>query len=136
MGRILSIDYGEKRTGVAWTDALQISINPLTTIDTSKFESEIKKLLDTTKVSEVVYGLPCHKDGVLTKVGKKVVEIINKQKGEYPHILFHTIDESFTSQRARQMMLHLGAKKKKREQKSNIDQMSAVIILKDFIDRQ
>lgn len=134
MARILGIDYGKKRTGMAWTDELQISINPLPTKNTVEFESCLCELIDTGQISDIVFGLPSHSDGTLTKVGKEVLRLIKKYSDKYQSISFHTIDEGFTSKRARQMMLHLGTKKKSREEKKNIDKMSAVLILKDFID--
>lgn len=135
MGRILSIDLGEKRTGFAWTDVLQISINPLPTQDSQNFDSYLTGLLKSSEVSDVVFGLPTHADGQLTKVGHIVERHIKNYSSKFTEITFHTIDEAFTSQRARQLMVHLGTKKKNREKKQNIDQMSAVLILKDFIDK-
>lgn len=134
MSRILAIDFGEKRTGMAWTDVLRISINPLETIHTAQFDNHLLELLNAQNVGIVVFGLPRHKDGVLTKVGKTVLQKIEGLEKKFQHISFTTIDESFTSQRAKQMMVHLGTKKKKRRRKENVDQMSAELILKDFID--
>ena len=135
MARILGIDYGKKRTGMAWTDELQISINPLPTQNTEVFQTCICELMDTGQISDVVFGLPSHSDGTITNVGNDVLKLIQKLQNKYQKISFHTIDEAFSSQRARQMMLHLGTKKKSREKKENVDRMSAVLILKDFIDR-
>jgi len=136
MGRILSIDYGAKRTGMAWTDELQISINPLDTIKTELLEETIRNLVSNNAVSDIVIGLPTHNDGQLTKIGHKVVALKKTLSHHYSTLTIHTIDEAFTSQRARQMMVHLGTKKKKRQVKENVDKMSAVLILKDFIDSQ
>lgn len=135
MGRILAIDYGGKRTGLAMTDPFQISINPLPTIATSEFEKMLNHYLSNGEVSDVVFGLPRHSDGNLTKIGDLVIKEIDIFSKKYSEIRFHTIDESFTSKRAREMMLHLGTKKKQRAKKSNVDMMSAVIILKDFRDQ-
>ena len=134
MNRILAIDYGAKRVGLAWTDGLRISINPLDTVRTELFDERLDELLLSDEITQVVFGLPKHKDGNLTRVGEDVLGKIAKFEKKFTNISFTTIDESFTSQRARQMMVHLGTKKKQRERKENIDQMSAVIILKDFID--
>lgn len=135
MGRILSVDLGQKRTGFAWTDELQISINPLPTQMSIDFHKYFTSLLKTEQVSDVVFGLPTHVDGQLTDIGQKVIKHINAYSTKFEKITFHTIDEAFTSRRARQLMVHLGTKKKDREQKENIDKMSAVLILKDFIDK-
>lgn len=136
MARILAIDYGGKRTGMAWTDEFQISINPLNTVETGQLEGTIADLVSTDQVSDIVIGLPTHSDGQLTKIGLKVVDLKKKLENKYTEIKIHTIDEAFTSQRARQMMVHLGTKKKQRRVKENVDKMSAVLILKDFIDSQ
>lgn len=136
MGRILSIDYGGKRTGLAWTDELQISINPLQTVPTTELESALKERLTGCGVTDVVFGLPTHSDGNLTSIGDKVIKLKVQLEGKYSKVNFHTIDEAFTSKRARQMMVHLGVKKKQRQVKENVDKMSAVLILKEFIDSQ
>ncbi len=136
MGRILSIDYGGKRTGLAWTDELQISINPLKTVPTVELEDELKARLIDSGVTDVVFGLPTHSDGNLTTIGIKVVKLKGQLEVKYSDVNFHTIDEAFTSKRARQMMVHLGVKKKQRQVKENVDKMSAVLILKEFIDSQ
>jgi len=135
MGRILAIDYGGKRTGLAWTDPLQISINPLDTIDTGSFEDWMTKLLsEQSDLSTVVFGLPTHSDGTLTKIGEKVIKYKNTFEAKFSHVTWEVIDESFSSKEARRLMVHLGVKKKKREQKSNLDKMSAVLILKSYLD--
>ena len=136
MGRVLSIDYGMKRTGMAWTDILQISINPLATVDTQEFDQTLTALIADNEVSTVVFGLSVHGDGTLTYVGEKVEKLLTKFQTKFPNIVFTTIDESFTSIRARDLMLDLGVKKSKRRVKEKVDQMSAVIILKDFLNRR
>lgn len=130
----MSIDYGMKRTGMAWTDILQISINPLATIETQDFDQTITSLITDSEVSTVVFGLSVHADGTLTYVGEKVEKLLKKYQTKFPNILFTTIDESFTSVRARKLMLDLGVTKSKRRIKGKVDQMSAVIILKDFLN--
>ncbi len=135
MGRIIGIDYGGKRCGMAWTDPLQISTNPLDTVSTDVLEDKIHQLIGMDHVSDIVIGLPTHADGKLTAIGKKVKELSASLKTRYLNIQIHHIDEAFTSKRASQLMVSLGTKKKKRRQKESIDQMSAVIILKDFLDR-
>lgn len=135
MGRIIAIDYGAKRCGLAWTDPLQISCNPLDTIAPEVLEDEVHKLVNSDLVSDIVIGLPTHADGTLTQIGPKIKELKASLQSRYPNIEVHLVDESFTSQRASQLMVSLGTKKKKRREKGSLDKMSAVIILKDFLDR-
>lgn len=135
MGRIIAIDYGAKRCGMAWTDPLQISINPLETIGPDHLEVKLESLISTGEVSDVVFGLPSHADGNLTKVGVKVKKLKTRLQKQYPNQDWHFIDEAYSSQRAKHLMVSLGTRKKKRRQKESVDQMSAVIILKDFLDR-
>jgi len=135
MGRVLAIDYGGRRCGMAWTDVLQISNNPLETVNTEIFEEVLEEVIESGEVSDVVFGLPAHADGNLTKIGERVLKIIDRFTKKYLNVQFHTIDESFTSQRAVQHMLDMGMKKKKRRQKESVDQMSAVLILRDFLNK-
>ena len=121
---------------MAWTDILQISINPLATVDTQEFDQTLTALIADNEVSTVVFGLSVHGDGTLTYVGEKVEKLLTKFQTKFPNIVFTTIDESFTSIRARDLMLDLGVKKSKRRVKEKVDQMSAVIILKDFLNRR
>lgn len=135
MSRILAVDYGGKRTGLAWTDRLQISINPLDTIASDMFEDYLLDFLgEHEDVKTVVFGLPTHADGHITRIGEKVQKIIQRTKQKCPLVKMETIDEAFTSKDARIMMVHLGVKKKQREKKANVDRMSAVLILKSYLD--
>ncbi len=133
MKRVLAVDFGEKRVGMALTDTMQISINPLPAIETNKFDQQIRKYLDLPEVTDVVFGLPFHADGSVTPVGKKVLSIINRFRKNFLNTKFHTIDESFTSKDAVQLMIKLGVKKKDRRNKKKVDSMSAVLILKRFL---
>ncbi len=120
---------------MAWTDPLQIAITPLETCATTDFDACCTDCLNSGEVETVVFGLPTHADGHLTPVGEKVLKIIAQLKAKYHSIKFDTIDESFTSHRARNLMVQMGTKKKKREKKENIDQMSAVLILRDYLNK-
>ena len=119
---------------MAWTDPLRISINPLTTISASIFNDKIKELIGTGEVDLVVFGLPTHTDNTLTKVGEKVKAIINNYSKKYPNVQFETVDESFTSVQAKNLLIQLGVKKSERRKKEKVDQMSAVIILKNYLN--
>ena len=119
---------------MAWTDVLQISITPLPTCPTDEFESRLNKLLVTGEVGELVFGLPTHMDETVTAVGRKVIEIAKSIELKYSDIQVALIDEAFSSVDARQMLIQSGVKKKKRQEKGTVDQMSAVLILKDYIN--
>jgi len=134
MKRVLAIDFGEKRIGMALTDELQISLNPLPTVDRGDFHEKLEKLIESWEISDIVFGISHHADGVLTKVGKIVTDKIRTLEKKYSEIHFHTIDEAYSSQRARKLMIEIGSKRKHRETKGKIDQMSAIIILKDFLE--
>ena len=134
LSRVLAIDYGYKRTGLAWTDPLRISLNPLPTIETKAFKEVLAEYLFDRGIDTVVFGLPTHKDGTITEVGSTVNKLIADLQKKYPDILFETVDESFTSVRARQLLFDLGVKKSKRRQKGTVDQMSAVLILKEYLN--
>lgn len=136
LGRILSIDYGGKRTGLAMTDPLQISINPLPTCPTADFPDRLVEYLEGGEITEVVAGLPAHSDGTITPIGLKIQKLLTKMETKYPEIIFAMIDESFSSKDARQMLILSGVKKKKRQEKGTVDQMSAVLILRDYLNNK
>ena len=111
------------------------SINPLDTIASDMFEDYLLDFLgEHEDVKTVVFGLPTHADGHITRIGEKVQKIIQRTKQKCPLVKMETIDEAFTSKDARIMMVHLGVKKKQREKKANVDRMSAVLILKSYLD--
>jgi len=134
MNKVLAIDYGTKRVGLAVTDSLRISINPLPTILAEQLDSRLAELLGENEISDVIYGISYHADGTLTHVGDRVQKRVKKEQILYPDCTFHMIDEAFTSVRAKEMMHALGTKKKKRREKGTVDSVSALLILKDFLD--
>lgn len=134
MGRIVAIDYGMKRCGMAMTDVLRLSINPLPTVIQDQLMTTIDQILAQEEIDIIVFGESRHKDGNLTAVGRKVQEIIARLIKKYPHIHFDLIDESYSSQQALSTLIESGVKKKKRRDKGTIDQMSAVIILKNYLE--
>lgn len=119
---------------MAWTDSFRIAITPLPTVPTHEFESELAKYINTEEIEEIVFGLPAHKDGNLTNVGIVVKKLVGQLSIKYEKIKFHMVDESFTSYRASRLLVQLGVKKKKRQEKGTLDQMSAVVILKEFLN--
>jgi putative Holliday junction resolvase len=133
MGRILAIDYGTKRVGVAVTDPLKLIANPLTTIDTPKIFEFLKQYLQTEMVETFVVGKPLRLDGTDTH-GTQPTDVFVKKLQEYfPAIPIVRIDERFTSSMALQTMIDMGTKKKDRQNKKNLDQMSAALILQTYM---
>lgn len=136
MGRILAIDYGKKRTGIAVTDTLQIIANGLTTIPTHELE---KFLVDYTQKEDVelfVIGLPTQTNGQPSENQARVKQFVEKLKNKIPNIptIFH--DERFTSVLAHQAIIDSGIKKKKRQEKGLVDEISATIILQSYMEQK
>ena len=133
MARILGIDYGTKRVGIATTDPLQIIVNGLTTVPTSEIFDFLQKYIAEEEVECIVVGDPMHEDGSPAQIAHLVVGFIRKIKKLFPEIKVDTQDERFTSQEAKQIILQSGAKKKKRRDKGFVDEVSAVLILQDYL---
>ncbi|WP_341226387.1 Holliday junction resolvase RuvX [uncultured Arcticibacterium sp.] len=136
MGRILAIDYGGKRTGLAVTDPLQIIATALETIPSSELIPYLKKYVNAEQVDAFVIGEPKNLDGSDTDASSLVKNFLVKLNIEFPQIPVHLIDERFTSKMAVQSMIASGTSKKDRRVKGNIDKISATIILQDFMSRQ
>ena len=135
MGRLLGIDYGLKRTGLAWTDPLQISISGLGGIETVVLEAKIKEIMASESVERIVLGFPTRTDGSDTHSTAEIREFGEKLKVWFPDIPVTFHDEQFTSKMAKKVLFDSGVKKSKRRDKHLIDQTSAVIILQDFLGR-
>ena len=133
MARILGIDYGTKRVGIATTAPLQIIVNGLTTVPTSEIFDFLQKYIAEEEVECIVVGDPMHEDGSPAQIAHLVVGFIRKIKKLFPEIKVDTQDERFTSQEAKQIILQSGAKKKKRRDKGFVDEVSAVLILQDYL---
>jgi putative Holliday junction resolvase len=134
MGRLLAIDYGLKRTGIAVTDPLRIIATPLETIPTVGLFDFLSAYIQKEEVDEFVVGMPktlLNEDSEITPVVRKFVEHL---KVKFPQIPVHLADERFTSSMAMQAMIDGGMKKKDRRVKGNVDKISATIILQSFID--
>jgi len=136
LSRILALDYGTKRTGVAVTDMLQISINPLPTLSTPDLWDFLKEYFKNEEVATLVIGYPTHADGNPTYVAVKIDKFLKKIKKAYPSLEIAKVDEAYTSIEARNNLILMGVKKKKREQKSEIDKASAVLILKSYLNKK
>jgi putative holliday junction resolvase len=133
MGRLLAIDYGTKRTGLAVTDPLKIIATALETVETNSLLKYLTDYFKKEQVEAVVIGLPKKLNNTDSETAPAVRAFIEKFKITFPEISISTIDERFTSTIAQQTMLAGGAKKKDRQAKGNIDKISAVLILQDFL---
>lgn len=134
MARILAIDYGTKRTGLAVTDPLQIIANGLDTVATQKLEEYLKQYLEQEDVEAIVVGEPLHADGQPAQIHYLVVGLVRKLKKLFPNIEVVTHDERFTSEDAKMIIRQSGARKKKRQDKGLVDKISAVLILQDYLE--
>lgn len=136
MGRLLGLDYGTKRIGVAETDDLQIISSPLTTIHSKDIVAFITEYHTKNPLEAIVIGEPKNLDTSETDASKKVKEFITFMTRKFPQIKIEVVDERFTSKMAAQSMVMAGVKKKKRQEKGSLDKVSAAIILQSFIDRR
>jgi putative holliday junction resolvase len=133
MGRILSIDYGLKRCGLAVTDPLKIIATALDTVETYNLLTYLKTYISLESVELILIGLPVDlksQDTDITENVRKFAEVLQK---EIPMIQLTFVDERFTSKMASQSLLASGLKKKDRQQKGNLDKISAVIMLQSYL---
>ena len=134
MGKALGIDYGTKRTGIAITDAMQIIASGLTTVATHTLDDFISNLVQKESIECFVVGDPKNLDGTATDSTGHINGFVKRIKQTYPDIPIHQIDERFTSKIAKQSILASGAKKKVRQNKALVDQVSATILLQNYLD--
>lgn len=134
MGRILGIDYGRKRVGLAVTDPLQIFASPMNTISAHDINNFIAEYMAVEQVDAFVVGYPVQMNNEPSESVKYIDPFIRKLKKKFPGIPVHLVDERFTSQMAFRTMIDGGLKKKERQNKSIIDMISASIILQSFLD--
>ncbi|MES2647806.1 MAG: Holliday junction resolvase RuvX [Bacteroidota bacterium] len=133
MSRILSIDYGGKRSGLAVTDPMQIIATGLTAVDTKDLMDYLKAYFAKEAVEKVIIGLPTHADGNDTHATPLVKGFITRFKNEFPAIPIQTVDEQFTSKLAVRALIDSGVSKKDRRNKKLVDEMSATIILQEYL---
>jgi putative Holliday junction resolvase len=133
MARILAIDYGGKRTGIAVTDPLQIIATGLTTIESKELIPFLKKYFSNEEVELIIIGLPKNWDETDTHGTPLVEAAIKKLQKEFPAIPLKTVDERYTSKMAKDAMLEMGMKKKDRRIKGNVDVIAATIILQEYL---
>lgn len=134
MGRILAIDYGAKRTGLAVTDPLQIIANGLTTVETAKLVPFLQDYLQKEQVERIIVGLPKQMNGQESDNMKNIVPFVNRMKKLYPNLPIEYHDERFTSVLAHRVMLDSGIGKKARQNKALVDEISATIILQSYME--
>ncbi|MDR0332111.1 MAG: Holliday junction resolvase RuvX [Dysgonamonadaceae bacterium] len=134
MPRLLSIDYGKKRTGIAVSDILQIIANGLTTVETSKLFDFLSDYLQKEEVSTIIVGLPKQMSGEASENMKRIEPFVNRLRKLYPDILIEYFDERFSSKMAHQAMIDGGLKKKDRQNKALVDEISATIILQGYME--
>lgn len=135
MGRILAIDYGGKRTGLAVTDPLRIIASALTTIETHKLMVFLKEYFAKEPVDEVIIGMPLNWDDTATHATPLVKGFIKAFKRDFPAMKITEVDERYTSKMASQAMVQMGMKKKDRQVKGNVDQIAATIMLQEYMER-
>ena len=133
MARIICIDYGKKRTGIAVTDPLQIIATGLITVDSPELIPFLKKYFQEETVELIVIGEPKNLDDSDTHATPLVKEIIKKLEKEFPKIPIEKVDERFTSKMAKQAMLEMGMKKKDRRNKRTVDEIAAAIMLQEYM---
>ena len=133
MGRIIAIDYGMKRTGLAVTDSLQMIATALETIESGQLLKYLTTYFKKENVEAIVVGMPKKLNNQDTDMTQPVRELIARLKTTFPDKPVHELDERFTSSLAKRSMIDSGMKKKDRQVKGNVDMISATIILQDFL---
>jgi putative holliday junction resolvase len=133
VARILSIDYGGKRTGIAVTDPLKIIATGLQTVETHKLLSFLKEYFSKEEVELVIVGMPVNWDDTATHATPLVQKFIKEFQKNFPSIPIKEVDERFTSKMASQAMLQMGLKKKQRQNKAMLDEIAATIILQEYL---
>ena len=133
MARIMAIDYGGKRTGIAVTDPMQLIATGLTTIASAELIPFLKKYFAAEKVELIVIGLPKNWDESATHGTALAENAIRTIQKEFPEMPVKTVDERFTSKTAKDAMLQMGMKKKDRQNKKNVDEIAATIMLQDYM---
>lgn len=136
LARILSIDYGRKRTGLAVTDPLQIIASGLATVSTSELFDWLKNYAEREQVELMVIGEPRQMDGTPSENLARVQQFVNRWRKAMPSIPIEFYDERFTSAIAHQAMLDGGLRKKTRQNKALVDEISATILLEDYMRSQ
>ena len=133
MARIMCLDYGGKRTGIAVTDPLQIIATGIETIATNKLFYFLKKYFETEQVELLLIGYPLNLNDTTTHATSLVNAAIKQLKHQFPKLIVQKIDERFTSKMASRAMIEMGMKKKDRQKKENTDLIAATIMLQEYL---
>ncbi len=136
MARILAIDYGKKRCGIAVTDPMQIIAQGLTTVNTPELLNFLKDYCLTEEVECFVVGLPLNLQAEATDATAAADQFVSRLQEQFPDKAIERIDERFTSVLAQRAIIASGVKKKKRRNKALLDEVSATIILQSYMDRK
>lgn len=136
MARILGIDYGTIRIGLAVTDPLQLIANGLTTVSNAEVISFLKEYTEKESVEAIAIGLPKRLNNTSSELTVEVEKFIKKLRKTFPKIAVHAIDERFTSKMATAAILQSGIKKEKRKDKALVDEVSATIILQSYLEQK
>ena len=136
MERILCIDYGKVRTGIAVTDPLQIIVSPLDTVPTNDLKSFLDQYFTIENVSTLVVGYPLQLNGTKSETTVMVEDFIRLLRKWYPTKKIELIDERLSSVEANKIVLQSGVKKSKRKEKGIIDKIAAVILLQSYLERK
>jgi putative Holliday junction resolvase len=134
MARILSIDYGQKRTGIAVTDDFQIIASGLTTIPSTDIIAFLRTYFSKENVETVIIGEPKQMNGLPSESTEIIEKFITQFHTEFPNMKMERVDERFTSKMAFQTMIDSGLKKKQRQNKGLIDEIAATILLQDYLN--
>lgn len=133
MARLLCIDYGLKRTGIAVSDPMQIIATGLTTVDSWRLIPFLKEYLRQEEVETLIIGYPLNLDGQPTHATPLVDKIIKRLQKEFPGTTICTVDEHYTSKRAKEAMIEMGMKKKDRREKGLVDEIAATLMLQEYM---
>lgn len=134
MARILAIDYGTKRVGIAVSDELQLIASGLITVAEGELLPFLRDYISKESVGTLVIGEPKHLDNRPADIEEKILKLVKKLEKQFTEIPIHRVDERFTSKMAFQTMIDSGLKKKARQNKALIDEISATIILQSYMD--
>jgi putative Holliday junction resolvase len=133
MARIMGIDYGAKKSGIAVTDPLQLIGSPLETVETAKLLDYLRNYLNNNEVETIVVGEPFYPDGNPAQLHAAVMAFVEKLKKTLPKVPIVLQDERYSSKEARDIILHSGKKKMARRDKTLVDKVSASLILRNFM---
>lgn len=135
LARIIALDYGKERTGIAVTDELQLIASGLTTVNTKNLLPYLKEYVANEKVSGIVVGEPKQLNNSPSESEALIQVFLDKLRASFPSLHIDRQDERFTSKVAVQTMIETGVKKKKRQKKELIDEISATLILQSYLNR-